>query len=60
MCLKCAMEVSQGNVLSPSRPNSRMEIGQVDLFGSQMQNNDIYLQITSETQETHVLELSSK
>ena len=37
-----------------------MEIGQVDLFGSQMQNNDIYLQITSETQETHVLELSSK
>lgn len=41
-------------------PNSRMEIGQVDLFGSQMHNNDIYLQITSETQETHVLELSSK
>ena len=54
------MEVSQGNVLSPSRPNSRMEIGQVDIFGSQMHNNDIYLQITSETQETHVLELSSK
>lgn len=54
------MEVSQGNVLSPSRPNSRMEIGQVDLFGSPVQNNDLYLQTTFEIQETHVLEVSSK
>ena len=54
------MEASQGNVLSPSRPNSIMIIGQVDLFGSQMQNNDLYLQTTFEIQETHVLEISSK
>ena len=52
------MEASQGTVLSPSRPI--MEIGQVDLFGSQMQNNDLYLQTTFEVQETHVLEISSK
>lgn len=54
------MEVSQGNVLSPLGPTQEMEIGQVNLFGSQMQNNDLYLQTTFEIQETHVLEVSSK